>query len=587
MPSLSTAERVVPGPRDSWEGDDKLWCSHCGELRKSGAGGDSTEWLADDEDSVVGGELPDDGERVSDKAESGEALDHCGTLTALSQPAPCDLATPTLPDLGGDAAMEENCEVIKGNTETALHCVSEIRKRSTETSQGVASCPALEVSAAGVVEGAGAGVGVDEHDALDGGWGFMVVVGTFIVMTVASILGPGFGILFSDFLTERKTSSIVTSAIFNSESFAWSMSNMLAGPLTEQFGWRPVATAGGLLCFVGMAASAYAPSAPFLFFSYSILTGFGSGWACLASFAIIPHYFKRLLGRANGLTTAGMCAGGMLGPPLVTYLQEQFGFKGATLIVAAFALHICLAAALFRPVRRPSKVPESVEPRPGTCQLAGQMMCSLARNCLLLKSPRVMVIAFGGSFVVGTYLNLNLLVPFVMQEKGHTQEVAAWCMSISNLSNLAARLIVSSCSDLAWFSVLACYIATATLLCLTTIAFSFVQEVTWIIVVLSAWGFSVGSCMCLYPIIMVRYMGLKLYVPVLGVSGFINGVWMLCCGPAIGAIRDLSGSYSMSLCALGGSGSLSALLFLLMPAAVAYDKRKEERQKTKDAEEGG
>lgn len=91
--------------------------------------------------------------------------------------------------------------------------------------------------------------------------------------TVVAVLGPGFGILFSDFLTEMKASSTMTTAIFNSESFAWSVSNMLAGPLTEHFGWRAVGTVGGLACCLGMVASAHAPSASFLFFSHSVLLG--------------------------------------------------------------------------------------------------------------------------------------------------------------------------------------------------------------------------------------------------------------------------------------------------------------------------
>lgn len=65
-------------------------------------------------------------------------------------------------------------------------------------------------------------------------------------------------------------------------------------------------------------------------------------------------------------------------------------------------------------------------------------------------------------------------------------------------------------------------------------AFSFVQEVIWVTLVLGLWGTAIGACMSLYPIIMLRYMGTDLFVAVLGVTGVVNGAWMLCCGPAIG-----------------------------------------------------
>ena len=163
----------------------------------------------------------------------------------------------------------------------------------------------------------------------------------------------------------------------------------------------------------------------------------------------------------------------MIGPPLVTYLQEQFGFRGATLIVAAFALHICVAAAMFRPKQEPSKVRESTATHPGPCQLMHQGIYSLGRNCMLLKSPRVAIITIGFCFVIGIYLNFFLLVPFVMEARDHTQETAAWCMSICNLTNLAASLIISSFSDMAWFSVLGCFLAFSILLSLTTIGKTF------------------------------------------------------------------------------------------------------------------
>lgn len=201
--------------------------------------------------------------------------------------------------------------------------------------------------------------------------------------------------------------------------------------------------------------------------------GFGSGSACLASFAVIPHYFKRMLGRANGLTTAGLCIGGIIGPPTITYLQKLYGFRMAALIVAAFGLIISLSAMMFRPVRKNgievSKVKEGATPRPGPCKLIGQMICSVGRNCLLLRLPRVAIIALGGSFVVGIFLNLALLMPFVMESKGHTVETAAWCMSVTNLCNLASRIVISSFSDMAWFNVLVAYIVLSFILTISTL----------------------------------------------------------------------------------------------------------------------
>lgn len=68
--------------------------------------------------------------------------------------------------------------------------------------------------------------------------------------------------------------------------------------------------------------------------------------------------------------------------------------------------------------------------------------------------------------------------------------------------------------------------------------FGFLQEVVWITVALGVVGFTTGSCMFLYNMIMMKYMGLSMYVPVMGVSGLINGLWMICSGPLIGKLRS-------------------------------------------------
>lgn len=71
---------------------------------------------------------------------------------------------------------------------------------------------------------------------------------------------------------------------------------------------------------------------------------------CLVAFTIMPHYFKKRRGLANALMSAGICFGGMLWPPIITFLQGEYGFKGTTLITAAFLLNNCVAAMVFHPV---------------------------------------------------------------------------------------------------------------------------------------------------------------------------------------------------------------------------------------------
>nr|XP_045581477.1 uncharacterized protein LOC123745212 [Procambarus clarkii] len=76
-------------------------------------------------------------------------------------------------------------------------------------------------------------------------------------------------------------------------------------------------------------------------------------------------------------------------------------------------------------------------------------------------------------------------------------------------------------------------------------------------------------------LLVVDYMGLNNVLPFFSVCGVINCVWLLVFSPLFGLVLDESGSYKVSLGVLGGISFITFVIWLFMPAAVAYDKRNE------------
>ncbi|KAK3864205.1 hypothetical protein Pcinc_030089 [Petrolisthes cinctipes] len=535
----------------------------------------------------------------------------------------------------------------------------------------------------------------DSDEALDGGWGYVVILGAFIVMNSVGIITTCYSIIFLTFLTDLDTSSTMVATVFNGETFMWSSANLLAGPLTEVFGWRKVAFFGGLLTSVGIGASTFATSASFLLFSHSLLTGLGDGMSCFVSFAIMPHYFKRLRGRANALMSAGICFGGILWPPIITFLQGEYGHKGTTLILAAFMLNNCVAAMVFHPVRwhkktgssdtvgtlngvtkcvneedndspperrylkgavecvkldmddkangcagpcktnavrgtdgsslivnnltretgkergHVTKNDEEVEEEeenlrpcvlteisslqtttmksqtvtrdaqqnePGLWQALQVMVGVLVRNVGILRLSSALIICIGGSCIVCSYMNFSMLVPFAMESRGYTQEEVSWVLSISQIANLVARLVVSSLADFPGFQVRWMYMAGAAIIVIGAVGFNFVERLVWVGVMMGVWGFGVGTCMSMFNLLMIICMGVKKYPAILGVSGFFIGLVLLSSGPFFGMIRDVSDSYTLTICCLHSLTVISIIVTLFLPRAVAYDARKEQQQ---------
>ncbi|PVD22172.1 hypothetical protein C0Q70_17977 [Pomacea canaliculata] len=192
----------------------------------------------------------------------------------------------------------------------------------------------------------------DDYKALlqDRGWAWFVVLGCFLSHVITGGFERSDGVLFLQFTEKFQESAQLT---------AWpgalcSSVRLLAGPIatavSNRFSVRTSVMAGTFIFALGVAVSGLAPSVPYLFFTYGFLQGFGRGLVYAPGVVVVGMYFNRHRGLSTGLGTAGVGLGTFLFPPMVEMLFEQFGFSGAFLMLSGIALHLCIVAALFRPL---------------------------------------------------------------------------------------------------------------------------------------------------------------------------------------------------------------------------------------------
>lgn len=206
----------------------------------------------------------------------------------------------------------------------------------------------------------------------DGGWGWFVAIGSFINTTLIFSLPVCFGILFSRFLLDLGTSSTTTAWIFNLQMAFWHVLGPFVRPLTREFGWRRSGFIGVLLVSTSIMLSAFAPSAEFLFFSFSLLSGIGGGLTGSICFLIVPTYFERRRGIANTMLTSGICMGQIMGAPFIRYLQDEYAFTGAALLYGAILLNGLIGISFFQPLKwhlKETKATEDVVPEDGSVPL--------------------------------------------------------------------------------------------------------------------------------------------------------------------------------------------------------------------------
>lgn len=119
---------------------------------------------------------------------------------------------------------------------------------------------------------------------------------------------------------------------------------------TDHFGCRRTAVGGALVAFIGLLSSAFATSLGLRYFTYGILFGCGSSFAFQPSLVILGHYFRRRLGLANGVMTAGSSLFSMGLPILLKKGVEPLGLRTTFQILSVFMLVQAALALTFKPL---------------------------------------------------------------------------------------------------------------------------------------------------------------------------------------------------------------------------------------------
>ncbi|XP_063534949.1 monocarboxylate transporter 10 [Cydia strobilella] len=125
----------------------------------------------------------------------------------------------------------------------------------------------------------------------------------------------------------------------------------LSGVLTALMGLRRTAVLGGTIAASGLLLSSFTTNnVDILCFTYGVLYGLGASLAYTPSLAILGHYFKKYLGRVNGIVTIGSSIFTVMMPPLMKHLIEDYGLDWMFRVLAIFTFGIALCGLLFKPI---------------------------------------------------------------------------------------------------------------------------------------------------------------------------------------------------------------------------------------------
>ncbi|GBP56150.1 Monocarboxylate transporter 14 [Eumeta japonica] len=182
----------------------------------------------------------------------------------------------------------------------------------------------------------------------DGGWGWVVVIASFLIATVADGLAFSYGLVHEKFLESFQGSQAKTSLIGS----LFISVPLIAGPvmsaLVDRYGCRKMTIVGGIASTIGFLAAAFSPSVEVLCVTYGMMAGLGMGLLYVTAVVSIAYWFDKRRNLAVGLGSCGVGFGTFVYAPLTTYLLDEYGWRGAIILLAGTVLNVCVCGAVMR-----------------------------------------------------------------------------------------------------------------------------------------------------------------------------------------------------------------------------------------------
>lgn len=274
--------------------------------------------------------------------------------------------------------------------------------------------------------------------------------GRYVVAAAFTLMFTGFGVVytfaafFKAFQSEFGAPRGHVSLVFSLCAFLYFLLGAPAGMLADRFGPRRVALAGAAVLALGLAGSSFATSLDALYVTYSVGIGIGVGLTYVPSVGAVQPWFMRRRALATGIAVAGIGAGNLVVPPLAAWWIELYGWRGAYLVLAVFALVLAGAAACIidnNPARREQRTGEQMDAAPAS---AAQDGATLAQAL----GSRDFWILYASLFLptIGVFVPMVHLAPYAT-DRGHPDSAGVMLVSLIGLGSLLGRFFIGGLAD--------------------------------------------------------------------------------------------------------------------------------------------
>ncbi|XP_010864008.2 monocarboxylate transporter 6 [Esox lucius] len=389
----------------------------------------------------------------------------------------------------------------------------------------------------------------------DGGWGWVVLVATILVLALTLAFPSCMGIFYTDLQTEFQATNQETSWVPSLMTSVLHAGGPFCSVLVERFGCRVTVMVGGVLSGLGMAASSFTHTITELYITAGFITGLGFCFSFQPAVTILGHYFVRRRAFANAMSSTGTALGLCTLPLLANYLHTELGWRGSFLVLGAVLLNCCVCGAVMRPLGGPIHRAQPLmnrgplQPKEKLrCRIKAALKAALHRHMafdLFRDNLRYRVYTLGITWMMlGFVVPLIYLVPYATAHGMETGR-AALLLSVLGIVNIVVRPPSGLLFDLPCFKGRHVYVFSAALLVnglsnsICCIDASFPVLLAYVVI----YGLSMSVVGSLMFTVLMDILDMRRFPAALGLLAIMESVTLLIGPPLAGILVDRTGEY--------------------------------------------
>ncbi len=391
-------------------------------------------------------------------------------------------------------------------------------------------------------------------------YGYIIVLATFIIMTMIVGGFNSFGVFFGPLVTEFDWSRGITSGSFSLTLALSGFLGIVVGKINDRFGPRLVLTVGGLLLCLGYLMLSQINSIWQLYLYYGFILGTGLSAYVVPLLSTTARWFVKRRGKMTGLVLAGVGTGTIIIPLMATWLVNNYGWRTSFLAIAILSLVFTIIPAQFlrRDPQRSKLLPDGDTSTTNGLNIKDEPGLSFRKAAHTKQIWMLSAIYFCLGFSIFAII-VHIVIHAIGQ--GLSSSDAATVLAISGALNVGSRAVMGNVSDkIGNRPVLIIGIVTL----MVALAWLQFAKESWTLYLFGAvFGLAYGSTIVTESPIVAEFFGLRAHGVLFGIVdvGFTTGGTV---GPVlIGYLFDITSSYQLGFLIMAAM-SLIGLIFTLL-----------------------